>query len=127
MRFCIPAGLVAGTAALTAYLMARYTEDLTLRQSRTTATLVLVVCGLWILVMLARPFSVFKGVLVAAMAGAVAIILLVPAFQDFYALSMPDTRVLGEAALIAAAAIFLLEVGWRAAQRLQSRRRAVHG
>jgi len=124
LRFCIPAGIVAGAAALTAFCLARYSEDLSVRESRTTATLVLIVCGLWILVLLARPFTLWKTLLVGAMVGAVALILVVPGLRDFYALELPDTRVLGEAALIAAAAVLLLEVGWRASRVIQRRHAA---
>ena len=71
--------------------------------------------------MLARPFKWWKALLVGAMAVAVGLILVVPTFRDFYALELPDARVLGEAALIAVAAVFLLEIGWRVSRRLQSR------
>jgi cation-transporting P-type ATPase E len=113
LRFCIPAGLIAGTAALITYVLARYVEELTVRESRTTATLVLLAAGLWVLVLLARPFNWWKSLLVGAMVGAVAIVLVVPVFSDFYALELPEWRIVGGAALIAAAAIFLLEVFWR--------------
>jgi cation-transporting ATPase E len=94
------------------------------RESRTTAALVLIAAGLWVLVLLARPFTLWKALLVGAMVGAVTLILVIPGLRDFYALALPDTRVLGEAALIAAAAVFLLEVGWRASRVIQGRRAA---
>lgn len=122
LRFCVPAGIVAGAGAISAYIIAHDVEDLTLRQARTAATLALVIAGLWVLVMLARPFTWWKALLVGAMAGAVALTMLVPAFSDFYALDVPDARVLGEVALIGAAEIFLLEVGWRGSRVIERRR-----
>jgi cation-transporting ATPase E len=124
LRFCIPAGIVAGAAALSAYALAFYVERLDksgtgLRESRTAATLVLVVVGLWVLVLLARPFTLWKAALVGTMAGAIAVILAVPGLRDFYALRIPDTQMLGEVALIAAAAVLLLEIGWRASRVIQ--------
>ena len=45
LRFCIPAGLVAGAAALVAYGIARYGHDLPTREARTTSALVLIAVG----------------------------------------------------------------------------------
>jgi cation-transporting ATPase E len=124
IRFCVPAGLVAGAASLVTYALARYEENLSLRESRTTTTLVLVAVGLWVLVILARPFTLWKTMLVGSMVGAVALILVIEPLRDFYALELPDWRIVGEAGLVAAAAILVLEVGWRAS-RIIGRRRAI--
>jgi cation-transporting ATPase E len=122
LRFCIPAGLVAGTAALVAYGIARYGHDLPTREIRTTSALVLIAVALWVLVIQARPFNWWKTILVASMVGAVVLILVVPAFRDFYAVQLPPAQVLGEAAIVAGAAIVLLEVGWRFSRVIGSRR-----
>ena len=107
------------------YGIAFYGNDVNLRESRTTATLVLVVVGLWVLVLLARPFNWWKTLLVGSMVLAVALIVAVPALSDFYALELPPDDVLAEAGLVALGAIVLLEVGWRAS-RVVGRRRS-HG
>jgi cation-transporting ATPase E len=127
LRFCIPAGLVAGSAALVAYGMARYAHDLPTREVRTTSALVLIAVALWVLVIQARPFTPmrtngWKAILVAVMAGAVVLILVVPAFRDFYAVQLPPAEVLGEAAIVAGVAIALLEIGWRFSQVIGNRR-----
>jgi cation-transporting ATPase E len=127
LRFCIPAGLVAGTAALVAYGIARYGHDLPTREVRTTSAMVLIAVALWVLVLQARPFTPldkngWKVVLVASMVGAVALILLVPAFRDFYAVQLPPAEVLGEAAIVAGVAIVLLEIGWRFSRVIGNRR-----
>ena len=122
MRFCIPAGIVAAAAALTAYGIARYGHDLPTREVRTTSALVLIAVALWVLVLQARPFNWWKTLLVASMAGAVAVILLVPALRDFYAVQLPPAAVLGEAAIVAGVAIVLLEIGWRFSRVIGGRR-----
>jgi len=122
LRFCVPAGFVAAVACLATYAVARFEEDLVLREARTTTTLVLTAVGLWVLVILARPFTWWKAALVGAMVGAIALILAIEPLRDFYALELPAWRVIGEAALIATAAILVLEVGWRAS-RVVGRRR----
>ena len=116
LRFCIPAGVVIGAAALVAYGVAFYGANQTLTESRTTATLVVAVIALWVLVILARPINWWRGLLVAAMIGAIVIIVAVPPFRSFFALALPTGRVLWQAALIAAVGIALIEAGWRVAR-----------
>ncbi|MET0895105.1 MAG: HAD-IC family P-type ATPase [Acidimicrobiia bacterium] len=122
LRFTIPAGTVAAAAALVAYWLARYANDLSVVESRTTAALVLSAVGLWILVLQARPFNWWKTVLVASMAGSIAVIVTVAALRDFYALQLPPSKVGLEAALVAGIAIVLLEVGWRFSRVIGQRR-----
>ncbi|MET0420849.1 MAG: HAD-IC family P-type ATPase, partial [Acidimicrobiia bacterium] len=100
LRFTIPAGTVAAAAALVAYWLARYANDLSVVESRTTAALVLSAVGLWILVLQARPFNWWKTVLVASMVGSIAVIVTVAALRDFYALQLPPSKVGLEAALV---------------------------
>jgi cation-transporting ATPase E len=127
LRFCIPAGLVAGTAALVAYGIAKYGHELSKREVRTTSALVLIAVALWVLVIQARPFTPvrtngWKALLVASMVGAVILILVIPPFRDFYAVQLPPAKVLGEAAIVAGVAIVLLEAGWRFSRVIGNRR-----
>jgi cation-transporting P-type ATPase E len=122
LRFTIPAGIVAAAAAMVSYGIARFGHDLSVLESRTTATLVLVAVGLWVLVLQARPFNWWKTLLVAAMVGSVAVIMVVPALRDFYALKLPPSDVVVEGAIVAGAAIALLEIGWRFSRVIGSRR-----
>jgi cation-transporting P-type ATPase E len=100
----------------------RQANDLSGRDSRTTAALVLSAVGLWVLVLQARPFNWWKTMLVASMAVAIALILVIPALRDFYALQLPPSDVGIEAAIVAAVSIALLEVGWRFSRVIGSRR-----
>jgi cation-transporting ATPase E len=122
LRFTLPAGAVAAGAAFVSYGIARYGHHLSLIESRTTATLVLIAVGLWVLVLQARPFNWWKALLVGAMVGSVAVIMVVPALRDFYALELPPPRVVAEASLVAGVAIVLLEVGWRLSRVVANRR-----
>lgn len=125
-RFAIPAGILAATATMLAYGLAR-AEDASLKQSRTTATLVLLVVGLGVLVLLARPFSIWRGVLVGFILGAASVVLAVPAFRDFFALDLPRAIVLVQAGIVAAGALVLLEIGWQASRKFRAPRRQVGG
>ncbi len=122
LRFTIPAGLVAAAAAMVSYGVTRFGHDLSVLESRTTATLVLVAVGLWVLVLQARPFNWWKTLLVGAMVGSVAVIMAVPWLRDFYALKLPPPEVVVEGAIIAGVSIALLEVGWRFSRVIGSRR-----
>jgi cation-transporting ATPase E len=124
LRFTVPAGIVAAAAALVSYGIARYGHDVSLIEARTTATLVLVAVGLWVLVLQARPFNWWKTLLVGAMVGSVALIMVIPPLRDFYALEFPPPEVVVEGAIVAGVAIVLLEVGWRLS-RVVANRRAV--
>ena len=66
--------------------------DLSLREARTSATLVLSAVGLWVLVCLARPFNWWRTLLVAAMVVSIVVILFVPALRNFYALQRARHR-----------------------------------
>jgi cation-transporting ATPase E len=122
LRFTVPAGIVAFAATMVSYGVARFGHDLVLIEARTTATLVLVAVGLWVLVIQARPFNWWKTVLVGSMVGAMALTLAIPGLRDFYALQLPPNEVLVEAAVIAGIAIALLEVGWRLSRVVGNRR-----
>jgi cation-transporting ATPase E len=118
LRFCLPAGVVVGGAALIAYGVAFYGNNQSLTESRTTATLVVAVIALWVLVVFARPINWWRGLLVAAMIAAVATIVAVPAFRSFFALELPSGHVLWPAALIAAVGVVLVELTWRVTRLL---------
>jgi cation-transporting ATPase E len=122
LRFTVPAGIVAATAAFVSYGIARYGHDASLIESRTTATLVLVAVGMWVLVLQARPFNWWKTLLVGSMIGAVALIMVIPGLRDFYALEFPPREVVVEGAIVAGVAIVLLEIGWRLSRVVANRR-----
>jgi cation-transporting P-type ATPase E len=120
LRFAIPAGVVAATATFTVYGLARFEGGVTRTQAKTAAALVLLAIGLWVLVLLARPFNMWRMALVAAMGGTMAVVLAVPGLRDFYALRLPPTVLLVEAVVIATVAIGAIEMGWRASRRRQA-------
>ena len=122
LRFTIPAGTIAAGAALAAYAIARYGHDLPTREIRTTSALVLIAVGLWVLVIQARPFNWWKSLLVASMAGSIAVILAVGFIRDFYAVQLPPADVLLEASGVAVVAIILLEVAFRLSRVVGNRR-----
>ncbi|MFC9927237.1 cation-translocating P-type ATPase [Streptomyces sp. NPDC127190] len=115
MRYAVPGGLVAGLATFVTYLTARhyYTGPGRLDAETSAATLTLFLVSMWVLAIVARPYTWWRVVLVAAMGVAFLLVLAVPALQEFFALrlvglAMPWTAV-GIAVLAAAA----LEGAWK--------------
>ncbi|MBE1486409.1 HAD-IC family P-type ATPase [Plantactinospora soyae] len=110
LRFAVPGGLVAMAATITSYLFARsvYGGDLAAETSAATLTLFLV--GLWAVAIIARPYTWWRILLVAAMGTGFAVVLLVPFLQEFFQLSLVGTTAPGVAVALAVAAGLLLEL-----------------
>ncbi|MFC6015573.1 cation-translocating P-type ATPase [Plantactinospora solaniradicis] len=110
LRFAVPGGLVAMAATITSYLFARsvYGGDLAAETSAATLTLFLV--GLWAVAIIARPYTWWRILLVAAMGTAFAVVLLVPFLQEFFQLSLVGTTAPGMAVALAVVAGLLLEL-----------------
>ena len=90
LRFAAPAGVMAAAATLTAYVLARNELGASLAEARSVATLVLGWIGLLILTEMARPLTLARRVLIAAMGAAFVGAFVLPPARDFFALTLPD-------------------------------------
>ncbi|MEU6809056.1 HAD-IC family P-type ATPase [Streptomyces sp. NPDC046831] len=115
MRYAVPGGVVAAAATFAAYLTARhhYTGPGSLEAETSVATLTLFLVSMAVLAIVARPYTWWRVVLVAAMGGAFLVVLAVPALQDFFALKLVGTTMPWIAVGIAAVAAAALELLWR--------------
>ncbi|MEU8468182.1 HAD-IC family P-type ATPase [Streptomyces sp. NPDC029006] len=115
MRYAVPGGVVAGGATFVTYLLARhhYTGPGALAAETSAATLTLFLVSLWVLAIIARPYTWWRVALVAAMGGAFVLVLVVPALRDFFALHLVGVPMPWTAAGVAAGAAVLLEFAWR--------------
>ena len=120
LNLSVPAGAMAAVSTLAGYSFARHQSHVSQDQARTAATMVLFAVSLWVLVILARPFTGWRRILVSVMAGSFLLDLAVPGLRRFYALDLPPARVTFACVLIAAAASAALELGWRIGARLGS-------
>jgi cation-transporting P-type ATPase E len=111
LRFAVPAGVLAAAATLCAYGLAR-SQDVPQIEARTTATVTLFIVAMWVLTILARPFTWWRYELVGAMAGLFVLALLIPWTRHFFALELGDPWITASAVGIAAVAAALLEIGW---------------
>ncbi|MFF3454469.1 HAD-IC family P-type ATPase [Streptomyces sp. NPDC002730] len=115
MRYAIPAGAIAAAATFATYLLARhyYSGPGALDAETSAATLTLFLVSMWVLAIIARPYTLWRVCLVAAMGVAFLIVLVVPWLQNFFALKLVGTTMPWGAVAIAAAGAGLLEVAWR--------------
>jgi cation-transporting ATPase E len=113
LRFAVPAGLIVGVASFLCYLLARADRatDQIADTSSTTVTLFLV--ALWVLAIIARPYTWWRVLLVIGMAVCFGIVLVVPWLQDFFQLDLHGYRDPWTAVAIAAGAGLVLELAWR--------------
>ena len=113
LRFSVPAGVVAALAALAAGSLSNLYGWINRDESRTMATLMLIVVGFWILYVLARPLNWWKGLLILTMLLGYITVLCWPWLRDFFALDLPSWLVVVQTAAIAPVAVIMLEVVWR--------------
>jgi magnesium-transporting ATPase (P-type) len=90
LRFAIPSGIACAAATFSAYLLARLTPGSNLIADRTTAVITLSATALWVLALVARPYSWWRIMLVAAMAGGIVLALTIPASRTFFQLRAHD-------------------------------------
>ncbi|MEU6916374.1 HAD-IC family P-type ATPase [Streptomyces olindensis] len=115
MRYAIPGGVVAAVATFATYLVARehYTGAGALDAETSAATLTLFLISMWVLAIIARPYTWWRLALVAAMAGAFVVVLVVPWLQDFFALKLVGMTMPWIAVGIAVVAAATLEFTWK--------------
>ncbi|GHI88202.1 cation-translocating P-type ATPase [Streptomyces xanthophaeus] len=115
MRYAIPGGVIAATATFVTYLVARhhYAGPDALKAETSAATLTLFLTSMWVLVIIARPYTWWRVGLVGAMGGAFLIVLVVPWLQDFFQLKLEGTTMPWIAVAIAAGAATLIEFTFR--------------
>ncbi|WP_445526771.1 HAD-IC family P-type ATPase [Streptomyces cyslabdanicus] len=115
MRYAVPGGAVAGVATFVTYLVARhhYTGPGALEAETSAATLTLFLVSMWVLAIVARPYTWWRAALVASMGAAFLVVLAVPAFQDFFALKLEGTAMPWLAVGVAVVAAAVLEFLWK--------------
>ncbi|MFJ6074351.1 cation-translocating P-type ATPase [Streptomyces sp. NPDC093065] len=115
MRYAIPGGVVAGAATFVTYLVARqhYTGPDALDAETSAATLTLFLISMWVLAIIARPYTWWRVALVAAMGLAFVVVLAVPWLQNFFALKLVGVTMPWTAVGIAVAGAGVLELAWR--------------
>ncbi|MFH8289268.1 HAD-IC family P-type ATPase [Streptomyces sp. NPDC018059] len=115
MRYAIPGGVIAGVATFATYLLARHHyEGAGAREAETSAaTLALFLIAMWVLAIIARPYTWWRIGLIGAMGLGFLLVLTVPWLQDFFQLRLVGTTMPWAAVAIAAVASLAIEVIYR--------------
>ncbi|MCL7425202.1 cation-translocating P-type ATPase [Streptomyces sp. YS415] len=115
MRYSIPGGVVAAVATFLTYLIARhhYAGEGALDAETSAATLTLFLISMWVLAIIARPYTWWRIVLVASMGLGFVLVLAVPWLQEFFALKLVGQTMPWIAVGISVGAAAALEVIWK--------------
>ncbi|GAA1910266.1 HAD-IC family P-type ATPase [Streptomyces durmitorensis] len=115
MRYAIPGGVVAGVATFCTYLLARHHyAGAGAREAETSAaTLALFLIAMWVLAIIARPYTWWRIGLIGTMGLGFLLVLTVPWLQDFFQLKLVGTTMPWAAVAIAAVASLVIEVIFR--------------
>ncbi|MFE4638236.1 HAD-IC family P-type ATPase [Streptomyces sp. NPDC056773] len=115
MRYAIPGGVIAAVACFVTYVLARhyYSGPDALKAETSAATLALFLTSMWVLAIIARPYTWWRVGLVGAMGGAFLIVLVTPWLQEFFQLKLEGAVMPWAAVGIAAAAAALIEFTFR--------------
>jgi cation-transporting ATPase E len=115
LRFSVPTGLSAGTAALGVYTASREVVHAPGDQARMATVIALFVVAMFVLGWLARPLSAWRSLLVAAMAFAGVVAVGVPWLRRLFAFAVPSAESL--LTVVAVTAPVLAVLGWLLAKR----------
>jgi cation-transporting P-type ATPase E len=92
-RFAVPAGALTGVGVVASYLFALHNLDYDVHESRTIATTVLIIVGLYLVVALEAFGSPLRrhiiDLMCAALLGVYALVLALPVTRDFFDLAVP--------------------------------------
>jgi len=106
LKFAVPSGAIAGIAVIVSYILARNTYGVTedfgricdpelkevigaCEQPGTAATMSLLIVFFWILICLARPFLLWKALLIGGLAVVAVLTFALPVGRDFFQFNAP--------------------------------------
>jgi cation-transporting ATPase E len=109
-RFCVPSGLIVAVTVTAVVAYAYAGVGAPPAEVQTTAVLTLTLTALWVLVVLARPFTRATATIVVAAYASLLVILSIPLARDFLELEIPPLELVLVAVGASVAASVLLEI-----------------
>lgn len=109
LSLAIPAGLILGGGALLAYVLIGQATS----SGQSAATIAIILGGLWLLGLTARPFNWWRVALLIAMILGAGLGLVVPLVREFFALQLPTPQEWLIVLIIGMAEVVLLELAYR--------------
>ncbi|WP_319446599.1 MULTISPECIES: cation-translocating P-type ATPase [unclassified Mycobacterium] len=128
MTSALPSGLVVGIATFTSYLLAyqgRASTWLEQTQASTSALITLLVCAVWVLAVVARPYEWWRVVLVAASGLAYVVIFSLPWAREKFMLDPSNVQATALALVIGLFGAALIEASWWIQGRMLGERRTL--
>lgn len=115
LRLAIPSGAVIGVMTFIAYLIAYQgpeQSDTQKVQAGTTALITLLIIAVWVLAIVARPWSWWKTVLIGGSVAGYLILFTIPFTRHFFKLDPSNAALTGTAVICGVIGIVLVEVAW---------------
>jgi cation-transporting P-type ATPase E len=115
MTAALPSGLVVGTATFTSYLVAyqgRAATPVQQTQASTAALITLLVTGVWVLAVVARPYQWWRVALVTASGLSYVVIFSIPLARKAFMLDPSDVKITSVAFIIGLVGAAAIEVIW---------------
>lgn len=115
LRLAIPSGVVIGTVTFIAYLIAYAGPEASEQQgvqAGTTALITLITVAVWVLAIVARPYTWWKVLLLSVSVAAYLFLFTVPFTQDFFQLDPSNGALTGVALACGGIGIVLVETAW---------------
>ncbi|TCO58470.1 cation-translocating P-type ATPase [Actinocrispum wychmicini] len=125
LRLAIPSGAVIATVTFVSYMLVH--GKATPQQAGTTALITLMIVGLWVLAIVARPYKWWKIGLIGVMTLGSVLLFVLPFARKFFELDTSDAGYTWTAILWAAIGVVLVEAVWWIQRAIASRRAAVAG
>ncbi|WP_072691235.1 HAD-IC family P-type ATPase [Rhodococcus marinonascens] len=126
MRLAIPSGVIIGVMTFVSYLLAYAGPEQTETQkvqAGTSALITLIMIALWVLAVVARPYTWWKLVLISGSAGAYLILFALPATREFFKLDPTNIGATTSALACGLVGVILVEIGWWVTGRMHGEHR----
>jgi cation-transporting P-type ATPase E len=125
MRLAVPSGVIIGVATFVSYLLVyagpTQTEEQRMEAS-TSALITLITIALWVLAVVARPYTWWKLLLLGGSVAAYLILFTWPFTRDFFELDPSNVAATTSALVCGAIGIVLVEIAWLVTGRLYGER-----
>ncbi|MGA7205569.1 MAG: hypothetical protein WBX27_13165 [Specibacter sp.] len=123
LMFSIPAGTILAACIMAVYSFAhafpnpQLSEQDAVTTAQTATTMTVLLVALWVLGALARPFDIWRSLLVAAMVAGLVLIMAIPFARNFFALDIPSGPLLAVTIGVTATGCLAVELLYRFLKR----------
>lgn len=126
MRLALPSGLIIGITTFISYVLAYQGPDQSQTekvQAGTSALITLIMIAVWVLAVVARPYSWWKIVLIGASVVAYLILFALPFTREFFQLDPSNIAATTLALTLGAIGVVLVELVWWISARIHGEKR----